>query len=63
MKLCKHGIYQCICEFDVDWRKLIPEGVKLLDLINIPPIPKDAQTCGFCAEKCGNEWCCVKDEK
>lgn len=24
---------------------------------------KKPKTCGFCSEPCGNDWCCMKDEK
>lgn len=51
---CKKTPETCAwCKFDAEVKK----NMKLLS-DKIEP-----KTCGACKEPCGNEWCCMKDEK
>lgn len=36
---------------------------RIMEELEIPPIPEDAKTCGFCIRPCENDWCCMKDKK
>lgn len=70
-----HHCCNCISCHPVDdksWgekhRDLIPEGVKLVKMTNFesscpPPIPEETKVCEFCDVFCGNDYCCMKDEK
>lgn len=68
MKCCNNGSIYCHCDLrKIDYRKMIPDGVKIIGMVKFeddpPPIPIEAMTCGFCDRPCNNEWCCMNTEK